>query len=601
MSRSTRPSPRAEPPAPHALLTAGLALAAAAAPLAWTRLVWSEYSLPKLVVLCVAALLAALGLALSAEGSLPSAAELDAPVLAVLGAAALATLFSSDPRQSLAGHEDGWTFGLWQLALYALLYHAAARAGERAKKTMLKAGLAGAAAASAYAVLQALGLDPFLAASDLPTGGRAVSTLGSPVYLGAYLALWLPLALHWSWDEPGEKHFGRAALSLIAAGLAATVTRAAWGAALLGVAAYAALSGKLGTLRWSAKRAGAAAALSLILVVAGSFALARRRHLGEETVRLSIWRTAAAAFAEHPVLGEGLDGFESAFRRHRRDDYIRARGMEFQAHAHNDLLQALATTGAVGTAAYAWLLCALALAAKRALDDEAGRARAAALAAGLLALWLTMEANIVSLSALACAALVAGALSRPASGAPARLAILRTAALPLAAVSVFFALRMTAADRDFRLARQAALEHRLQDAVSRFKEATAAERCSLSYREAFINYLGSLAPTAPGAARRGVVDMAASLGRDAVDCHPRTGLAYTIRGYGALLQAAAGDLSKLPAARADLDRAAESDPSLLSLLRLRLGAAKLAGDAEAAARLQSRLSELEALAQSRRG
>src|SRR5205807_2672583 len=138
------------------------------------------------------------------------------------------------------------------------------------------------------------------------------------VYLGAYLALWLPPALHWSWDEPGEKSLGRVALALIAAGLAATLTRAAWGAALVGAAAYAALSGKLGTLRWNAKRAAAAAALALMLVVAGSFGLARRRHLGEETVRLSIWRTAAAAFAEHPVLGAGLDGFESAFRRHRR-------------------------------------------------------------------------------------------------------------------------------------------------------------------------------------------------------------------------------------------------------------------------------------------
>jgi hypothetical protein len=97
-----------------------------------------------------------------------------------------------------------------------------------------------------------------------------------------------------------------------------------------------------------------------------------------------------------------------------------------QAHANNDLLQALATTGLAGLAAYAWLLLAAWRRLRNALRDETRRADAAAAGAGLAAAFVVAKFNPVPLDGLALAALLLGlldpggersrALSRAAAG-----------------------------------------------------------------------------------------------------------------------------------------------------------------------------------------
>ena len=63
--------------------------------------------------------------------------------------------------------------------------------------------------------------------------------------------------------------------------------------------------------------------------------------------------------------------------------------------------------GLAGLAAYLWLLAALGLAAWRTMSDEPRRAEAAALACGLLALFIAMKFNPVPVEALSLAALFA--------------------------------------------------------------------------------------------------------------------------------------------------------------------------------------------------
>ncbi|MBI5242465.1 MAG: hypothetical protein HY922_02125, partial [Elusimicrobia bacterium] len=78
--------------------------------------------------------------------------------------------------------------------------------------------------------------------------------------------------------------------------------------------------------------------------------------------------------------------------------------------AHNDLLQVLSTTGLAGGLAYLWLLAALALEAARVMRVPGRQDEAAAISGGLLAFFLNMKLNPVSVELMAVAAVLAGAL-----------------------------------------------------------------------------------------------------------------------------------------------------------------------------------------------
>ncbi|MDD5302676.1 MAG: O-antigen ligase family protein, partial [Elusimicrobia bacterium] len=400
-------------PAAHPLTTLGLCLVAAGVPLAWSRFVADEYILPEVVVLSAGLLIAAIGTALSRPPSLST--ELDRPVAAVLIAWTLAAVFSIDPRFSALGTYGGYTYGLWQVASCAAVFQLTACAGEKTQRRIAKAALAAAMLAGAYALLQAAGLDPLVAAEDLPYH-RAIATLASPVFLGAYLALWLPVALHWSLGEPGEEAFGRGAAALIGAGLMATVSRGAWLGAAVGAAVYLRLTGRLRAPRWTWSRWAAAAAAAGLAAAWSVHALAGRAalSLGKEQARVAIWGMAGRIFMRHPWLGVGPDAFEQGLRQARSEDFIRLLGQGYRlGHAHNEILQVLATTGLIGLGACLWLIVGLAGAARKALASETGRARAAGFAGGLAALFVNVQFNIVSLPAFVSAALAAGMLCRP--------------------------------------------------------------------------------------------------------------------------------------------------------------------------------------------
>jgi O-antigen ligase len=565
----------------------GLALAGAGVSLAWCRFVADEYILPEVVVLSAGLLLAAAATAATAfarRRELPSlSTPLDGPLAAVLFAWALATACSLDPRYSLFGAYGGYTYGFWQVASCAALFQlTACAADEKARTFLMKAALSAAMLASAYALLQAAGLDPLVAAADLPHG-RAIATLANPVFLGAYLALWLPVALHWALSEPEEKAFGRCALALISGGLLASVSRGAWLAAAAGAALYLGLTGRLRAPRWSRTRwacAGAAAALAAAWVV---FALARRGalSLGRENARVAIWGVAAELFRRHPWLGVGPDVFEQGLRGARTDAFVSTVGAGLRlGHAHNDLLQVLATAGLAGLAAYLWLLAGLAAEARAALAGPR-RARSAALAAGLAALFVNLQLNIVSLPAYASAALAAGLLIRPRSSGLASRRLVMAALLAFAAASTAYALRLASADHEFKL--------------GRFERALALNPCELGYHLAYVNALSAKAGKTSGAERLYAVDRIAASGAVATACHPNDAVSHYILGSGALMQAIVGRPERLAVAEKELDASLSLDPYRPDVLDWRRQAAALRGDKDAERALLERLARVNAL------
>ena len=335
---------------------------------------------------------------------------LDFAVAGWLGAEILSTVLSVAPRLSLLG-ETGQQEGLLTSFGLAGLYAAARwRAPDpRRVRTTLLVGIAAAAAASAYALIQTLGLDPLVwthtavyEASEVFT--RPFGPLGHPNLLGVVtasaLAASLPLLLL------DRRRWPLA----LAAGLLGTVTlltlsRAAW----LGAAAGLLVGAGLGSRAWRDGRTGGAApadrqrarrrtvivtaaattvVVLLVLAVAGGALVARFAELlapggGSGRSRLEIWKTALACWRVRPWLGQGPDTFGLVFPRYQTPEYWRFEWATMPIHAHSIYLHALATRGLLGLAAGAALAASLLAAARAAwgASPEARRLVAPLLAA----------------------------------------------------------------------------------------------------------------------------------------------------------------------------------------------------------------------------
>ena len=373
------------------------------------------------------------------EGAPPRLRRASAIALAYLSAAALTTAFSTSPLTSLLGADESHA-GLGTVAATVALFLAARGLGgsSRGRAALLTAVAAGTAVAAAYGAVQALGADPlpWTRVAGLSGWSRPFGTMGHPNHLGGLLAIVLPLQ---AWTAGAAFVRGRplagavasAGAALSAAVLAATLSRAAWIAAVAGLAVAVTLAAP--AVR--RLRLLAAGALLLALGIGGLLlpegagrgplrgALAERvRSLATLGPRLPIWQAAGSVFRESPFLGSGLDTFALAFPRHRPPLYWTREYDATPTKAHNDLLHALATQGLVG--GLAWLLVAaggvgLGVAAVR-RTTGLERGLAAALLGGWVAFLVHVQASfsVVALASVLVAGAVVLAGLRPAAGRP---------------------------------------------------------------------------------------------------------------------------------------------------------------------------------------
>ncbi|TBR23262.1 hypothetical protein EPO15_06290, partial [bacterium] len=218
-----------------------LGLAAAAALAAYDPWGLDAYTDVKLVAW---ALLAAVSAAAWALGGadLPPPARLDAAALLALLTAGAAAAFSLDYTVSLAGPVHWRLDGLSALAALFGGYVLARALDISERPRPLFMGLAGAGLVlGAGAVLERLGWPPLPGLPAGLTDGRASSAAGSPVYLGAALAVALPAAVDLVLSETGRRRaFAAAAAALCLLGLWLCRSRGAWVAAAGGLAVWAA-------------------------------------------------------------------------------------------------------------------------------------------------------------------------------------------------------------------------------------------------------------------------------------------------------------------------------------------------------------------------
>lgn len=257
-------------------------------------------------------------------------------LVAVMG---LSTIRSVNQEWSLLGFPGFWAYGLAATVVYLLLTRMPT---ERPWLRWAGIGL------SIHALVQVSGLEPF----PLPHG-RAIAWIGSPVDLGALLAMAAPVSGPW--------------LPLVLLGIGACWSK---GAGLAVLFAFASNRMRL---------------ILLPLLFIPFFVSSR-----SEVARQELGKIAWQGFLERPWLGHGPNTFNAVFTRLKTDRLRQAVGETYsQQHAHNDILEMLCSTGILGLLAYLFLLWPL-------RHNQS-----------LVALFVVMKYNPVGFEVLCAAALIA--------------------------------------------------------------------------------------------------------------------------------------------------------------------------------------------------
>lgn len=365
----------------------GVALALALAPVANASIGGTRLLLPVLAGLVVGLLAYSLLTPVQGTGRMPA---LVAATTAFAISAAASALGGVDPSEAVSEL-------VWILLALALLVTTVRLCHER---TQLIAVAAGAVAGLGLAALQGLaqqlsGARQQIAfAVDGESVNRISGSFGHPNQYAALLAMLLPLAASMAFSSSFRPALRLLAASAVCVAIPALVSSYTRGA-VVGLAG--------GTLIWLALLRPRAVIGVAVLMGLAAFFLAPPAFKdrfeddsgGDVTLRSDIWGSALDLYSQEPVLGVGLNDFESSYAKlssspelssQRR--LLHSEELIVPPHAQNQFLNVLAEQGTLGILTFG-LLGATALAAAyrgSRIRDPAGRATSLGAGMGLLVL-----------------------------------------------------------------------------------------------------------------------------------------------------------------------------------------------------------------------
>lgn len=285
------------------------------------------------------------------------------PVLAFVGWAIIATVFSMSPRLSYFGEfpgQDSYNLlGTGYLLVLFLSTIVAFRTREDIKLLLTVTAISG-TLASIPVLLQAFQLFPIdLIAEGV---GRPSGTFGNPVFAAGFITLTLAVTLYTT--RFNSYLWGPAAFQFLA--LFAIQSRAGFigVAVMLAWMVIEALRKQHFTAsaiilpspaKWSPRHLAVFIAPLIFLMLAGSW-LPRLTQLSDISGRLAIWETSLEIITDHPITGAGPDMFRYA---HLQRAPATPTGLvEEPDHAHNWVIHNGAEMGVPGAVAAAALLLA---------------------------------------------------------------------------------------------------------------------------------------------------------------------------------------------------------------------------------------------------
>jgi len=546
------------------------------------------YTLPKLF--CLASGLALYWAARATRGGWIAVPALWAPALAVSAAALLSAAFSADRAGAWLGSSQLHAYALGPLLLYiAALFSACDADGDDAADWALALGCAVLGVSAIWQ--RATGVVfPGLAAATV-AGNRATSLMGSPVYLGAVCAVCAPFVFQRALCARAVlRPVGVVCFLLLSAALALCGSRGAW-------AAFAAAAAVLVmTRRPLARRAAPAlAAAAALLIGIGAWSVASRKTRTSDRGRVALWSATARMARAHPILGVGPGAFEASIGRFADAKWVAAYGrIHTQAHAHNGPLNAFATTGMLGSAAWGWLLLVLLAALARNLKQTPAPDRGANIAAASLAAVCVQAAfNPMPPVVWAVAALAAvRATGNSPRVLPRAFAGIVAVAALLTAGSIY---RAAAADRAFRQAREAAHAGDARRALAGYARVSSLAPWNASARREFVRVLLAVSENAKDSGQaRELADRAAAEARGAIADRPASASGYQALGASLWRVRELGGDAKIDDIRSVFSEALDRDPVRYGLLESLLKLEIAVGDPAAAARLRARLAEMDA-------
>lgn len=354
------------------------------------------------------------------------------PMLAAFGAMLLLFLpsltASVDLYASLMGNYSFYFGGLISWISFFLLFFLTLNLNEPSSlKKFFWAAITTGLIISIYAAIQTAGLDPWVWASG---SWPPFSFLGNSLYLGAFMAMLIPLVIALLLEA---KQSLTAAACLLILGLFCylmlqTLTRSAWLGSLVGIALFCWFAGFKKLWRQRARLALILIPFSLVLAwclflgpvlqkqpssIQNRFKVFLDPTEGSASARMDLWLSAFRIFWDHPFVGVGLDNFQQHFWKYRTPEHARLTGERAIATvAHNDTLQILSTTGLLGFCGWLLLLlqgACLILRLRKTLNEET-RTMAGALAASLAGLGIFGQFNFSGLVTSAWAGVFLGAL-----------------------------------------------------------------------------------------------------------------------------------------------------------------------------------------------
>ncbi len=317
----------------------------------------------------------------------------------------IATLpFAVDFRTSLwgaSGRGNGLVLHVALLGLFAGI--AAMRIGADGIRRLLRAMLAILAVVSAYAVVQAAGLDLFVWPNVRPG-----STIGHPVPLAAILALGVPIGLAMAASSRTRKTLAvvGAVTALMVFALGTTLSRGPWIGAVCGTAVTIALM-----LRVSGGQRSRMAAISAAAVIAvgatvwlarvpGTRVTQRIALIARATTdpsfmnRFEYFSAALAMIRQRPVTGSGFETFGLLFPPLRPVENLTVDEDTIPTMVHNGYLDRSVWTGSPGLLLYVALMAVVGAVLVQAIrrrentngDDR--RMLACGILGGLVAFWI---------------------------------------------------------------------------------------------------------------------------------------------------------------------------------------------------------------------
>lgn len=281
----------------------------------------------------------------------------------------LSSIFGEAPLKSIYGDYIRSSGALSQLLYISYFVILLNTLDKKTIETFLKPILVIGTLLSIHAVLQKFGLFLLFSPSDIAsTGflGRSFSTFGNPNLLGQFLIFPFFISLYFFLKTKKALLLLPVLLHITAIFL--TENRATLLAVFIGIFALIFISKKI------RPRLKILIFLLLTTILAATiFTFTPSiRSLG---TRIYLWDIANKAFIENPILGTGLETFESSFHKYLNPNYFKYENLfSFADRAHNEFLDIESQTGSIGFIIYIsailFLFTKLILAKKRTLIEN---------------------------------------------------------------------------------------------------------------------------------------------------------------------------------------------------------------------------------------